>query len=278
MIQNKIITINLCIAILCLLSCLHGQDLYKFTIGKGCTELPIEFKDMGASGILGIAVYGDSLYTIENLKIHILSLNGTNGRYIPINSEKGDKALGLNILSHDTIAIVLGHIKKRSVSVLLVSAQAGKVLKRINYNRETDFSDDQIVIQENQSNAYFGGKLFIPVTDLKNLANDPASLLEINIANNTCKLEKQSKFFKEGYTRTYTIASFCENIQMFTRITVKEYQIKIIKDIKEISLLIERTGEPLNLPFRLDCNSGIIWYWQITDNKTVTIRSLKLSE
>jgi hypothetical protein len=266
------------ITLLFTLSSSIAQDNYAFKIGKGNIEFPIEFEDLGPVGITDIAVFGDSIYSLENSKIHILSLKGGIGRYVPILLGKGEKSAALNIFSVDTVAVVVSHLSRRSVSVIILGIQTGKILNRIDYHRDAGSNDDQIGIQDNQSTACICGKLYVPVTDCRNLDKDPASLLVINLKNKKCKLQKQADFFKKGYSSENSIASFCNGTQLFIRIAQSEYQAKINSAQKSVSIKIKRNGEPLNVPFKLDCKFGKLWFWQIVESSTVIVSSLNLDE
>ena len=261
-----------------LLSCSNAQDNYTFIIGKGITEFPIEFRDMGPVGITDITVYGDSVYTLENSRIHILSLKGDTGRYVAIPLGKDEKAVAINVLSTDSIAVVISYSTRRSASVLLLSLPVGKILNRIDYRRDAGSNDDQIVIEDNQSTAYINGKLYIPVTDTRNLDNDPTSFLVVDLSKKKYELLKQSEYFKKGYVKANTITSFCDGTQLSIRITRDGYQARINDSDKNISIDIKRNGEILNIPFKLDCRYDKLWYWQIVNDRTVVISRLKLTE
>ena len=262
--------------LLCTLTFSSAQDTYFFKIGKGSNEFPIKFEDMGPAGITDIAVYGDTVYSLESSKLHILPLKGTAGRYVRIALGKDERAAAINILTADTVAVIVHYMSRRSIGVLLVAAKTGEVLSVIDYRRDTGCNDDQIVIQENQNTAYIHGCLYIPVTDTRNLDKDPASFLIVNLKSKKWQLQLQADYFKEGYVKARTITSFCDNSQILVRIVHGEYKASVNGVDEKVSIKVERNGKALNVPFKLDCRTNRLWCWQTVNDSTVIISGLMI--
>jgi hypothetical protein len=262
----------------CTLGSANAAEEYLFKIGKGDSDFPVEFKDFGPDGIADLVVFGDSVFSIEESRVHVVGLKGGKGRYFPIPVRQQENPRRLVIINKDTAAVVFHYTSKRNIGIYLISTQNGKALDRSEYCGKDGCDINFIGLEAEQGSFYTLGKLYIPVIDIRYLGKESASIMIFSLTSGKYDLVSKKSFFKERYEKSKTIISFCDGTTSVTRISPREYFVRINDKDEIVTLSLEMNLGLPEIPCKLDCHTMKLWYWQTTKNDMVKITGIQLME
>jgi hypothetical protein len=242
-----------------------AQERHCFKVGEDVRQIPIDYGGLHTKGLYDIIVRHDTIYCLEEKRIHILPLNGSTEKYIKIPLRENEHTCAICFVSNNSIAVAVQNFEIRKVAVLLLSVYEGKVIWRI------DYPDDLGYKTIDQSMAYIQGKLYIPVDSFGESIF--SSFLIIDVKKRAKQLIRQGKYFEKMWN-DYYVTNFCDSTFLYSRLGRGTYETVIIDGGKKISIEIKRDGFIVDIPFKLDCNNNKIWYWEVK-NDSLVINSIR---